>query len=170
MNCRPIGERCCLGGCPPENSVSPTPTPTPAPNNTVNITMNFPSGDGIVCTFKKNDLWSPQVPWDGSYICKGSVTFNFHGLTFLEDRTLKLIINPSPDYAGFSDFEANANVPINEVTFKYSQVGGDYFQQDTPVCPATELRGKLQLFEAIPDLNRPFPKQYFDIDLPAACK
>jgi len=129
-----------------------------------------PTEEPIICVFEKSDLWSPQMPWDGSYICRGSIILDFHGLTFSENRTFKLDIEPTPENSGFSEYEAKANIPINKVTFKFSQVGGDYFQKNKPACPVTEIKGKLKLFETVPDIEKPFPTQYFDIDLPASCE
>lgn len=124
----------------------------------------------IICKFERSDLWSPQMPWDGSYICGGSLTFDFHGLTFPEGRTFMLKIDPQPENSDFSSYDAEANVPINQITFDYSQVGGDYFQKNQPPCPVTKLAGTLTIFEAVPDIENPFPSQEFNIDTPVYCE
>ena len=171
MFCRPIGEQCCFGGvCPTaNNNGNDNGGDEPKiPEEKINIT--FESAKNIVCAFEKSDLWSPQMAWDGSYICRGSLTFDLHGATFPEDRTLRFDIDPRPDYADFGEYEAAANTPINKITIQYSDVGGDYFQSNKPQCPAKNLAGKVRMFEAVPDVERPFPTQYFNVNIPASCE
>ncbi len=112
------------------------------------------------------------MPWDGSYVCTGTVTFDFHGLTFTTDKTLKLYVENSQTSStgdDFDEYEAPANTPMNQATFTYTAIGGDYFQKNKPDCPAKELNG-LRLVEKIPDIENPFPTQEFNITIPAVCE
>jgi len=80
MFCIEQGKQCCLGGDCSGNGTTNNPTNPTQPN----ITLS--SSPKVVCTFHKTEsLWSPDMPWDGSYVCNGTVTFDFHGMAF-EDK------------------------------------------------------------------------------------
>ena len=164
MFCKPIGEECCIGGvCPEKGTITNPDEPE--------ITLD--SVSDVICTFQKTEsLWSPDMPWDGSYVCRGSVTLDFHGLEFSSSKTLNLYIeNNSSDSTGnnFDEFYAQAGTPINQVTFHYASIGGDYFQKNQPPCPAPSLEG-LRLVEKIPDVEDPFPTQTFDVTISSECQ
>ena len=163
MFCVDQGKKCCLGGVCPEDTTIDQP-------NQIDITMV--SSPDMVCTFSKSDLWSPEMAWDGSYVCSGTVTLDFHGLILTEDKTLRLRAKSvSIDISGpeLSDFDAKANTPINQIIFHYNQIGGDYFQSNNPGCPNLEIQG-LELIELIPSVESPFPKQNFDVTISSTCE
>ncbi|MDD5148621.1 MAG: hypothetical protein PHH08_04125 [Candidatus ainarchaeum sp.] len=166
MFCIPEGQECCLGGICSGQGTEPPVTPTEP-----DITLV--SEPKIVCTFQRTEsLWSPDMPWDGSYVCRGTVKFDFHGLKFSTNKTFKLYVeNGKQMMTGdvFNEYRAPANTPIGEVTFTYAAIGGDYFQKNKPACPAEELSG-LRLVEKIPDIEEPFPTQEFDVAIPASCE
>jgi len=161
MFCIPEEKTCCIAGeC--EKGVT-------EPTGKVSVTLV--SASDLVCAFQKSELWFPEMPWDGSYICTGTVTLDFHGLTFSDDRTLRLAYDiPDGDMlGGFDDVRAQADVPLNEVAFKYSRIGGDYFQKDQPPCPSTPTLDRLKLIDLIPSVENPFPAQYFDVNVKMSC-
>jgi hypothetical protein len=167
MFCIEEGAECCIGG------ICGTSPPDNPPVNPGQPDITLVSEPTIVCTFQRTEsLWSPDMPWDGSYVCTGTATFDFHGLTFSTDKTLKLYVENGKEMMTgdvFDEYYAQANTPINEVTFAYAAIGGDYFQKNKPDCPAQELSG-LRLVERIPDIEDPFPTQEFDVTMTASCE
>jgi len=162
MFCIPEGQKCCIAGECEMNQTQPQ-------SNQVSVTLV--SAMDLACAFQKSELWFPEMPWDGSYICTGTVTLDFHGLTFSEGRTFRLTydIPDGDEFGGFEDVRAQAGVPLNEVTFAYSRVGGDYFQKNQPPCPSTPALNKLKLIDLIPDVEKPFKAQYFDVNVKMSC-
>lgn len=150
---------------------------TTTEKKTFNVDVTVVSAPNLICTFQRTEvLWSPEMPWDGSYVCRGAVTLDFHGLTFSSDRTLRISEEELPEAPGaaglpgdFEDFAAKANTPINQVTFNYIRIGGDYFQKDKPDCPTVPEIKKLRLYDLIPDVENPFPTQKFDVDIKMTC-
>jgi hypothetical protein len=170
MFCKNRGEQCCLGGCPSTTTLHNKPSTTTTQKKSGGVNVTLASTQNIVCTFVKTEsLWSPDMPWDGSYVCRGSVTLDFHGLTFPENRRIILRMKDGSDDGEFSDYQARANTPLNKVTFTYSRIGGDYFQKSKPPCPAKKLSGVLQVSEAVPDIENPFPTQNLNINIPSSC-
>jgi hypothetical protein len=160
MFCIPEGQKCCIAGQCEMNQTQPQ-------SNKISVTLV--SASDLVCAFQKSDLWFPEMPWDGSYVCTGAVTLDFHGLTFSDDRTLQLAYDIPDEPGVFDDYYAQAGVPLNEVTFDYSRIGGDYFQKEQPPCPSTPVLDRLKLIDLIPSVEKPFPMQYFDVNVKMSC-
>lgn len=131
-----------LSGC-----ASPTPKSDGNKETLPTLNPTFVSGNSITCVFEKADLWSPEMPWDGSYICTGSVIIDFGGVSLPKGTTMQLVAKNIPindlentAYA-FDKLSISSSSPLNKATFKYSTTSMEYFEKNRPQCPGNSING-----------------------------
>jgi hypothetical protein len=151
----------------PGTTPSPTPEVTPTPTPTAAAGVSLVSAAPVTCVFEYSDLIA--APYDGAYVCSGSIVVDFGGISVKPGNSLTLYAKSMDFYSEFktneylNEMDITSANPIHQMTVEYAFGGHAEFRNDKPPCPSTQIKGLDLRIWSVGNYD-------YDVTIPVSCQ